>query len=71
MSFAFEFAYPVPGKRMVCFVIEYNGKTNHKFPVNGIRKFERKGNSLYRKRLIFTRVPVVLECELGSTRARG
>ena len=38
ISFAFEFSYPVPGKRMVCFVIEHNGKTNHKFSVIGIRK---------------------------------
>ena len=45
-----SFPYPVHGKFMVGFFIQVNEKTNHKFPMYGIRKegkFERRGNPLY------------------------
>ena len=50
---------------MVCFFIHSYGKPNHKFPMNGIRKFERKGNPCNTTILLFVS-DVLLPCLIAD-----
>ena len=54
---------------MVGFSIELNGKTNHKLPVNGIRKFERPRNSLYSREVSSSSTRSVAPSFLDATTA--
>ena len=57
--FPFEFPYPVHRKFMVGFSIQFNRKTNHKLPVNGIRKIRTERNKYFEpKTSIYDLVPV-------------